>query len=476
MALEKGFVKKNFNQVKAEIEDSLTDSLGDINLVAPSVFSNVVAVFAERESQLWDMLESVYNAGVPSIAEGYSLDAVCALNGIKRLDATYSTVTGQITAINYTKIPKNTKVAVKTSGKVFLLENDITVSNDKCYKAKLEISSNVETTYVVTINGTGITYTRDSDKTKSEIATALITLINEQSSTLKVSSTANDAEVTITTTDSDKVFSCLTFGSVKLLEVTSNGKFISEETGSIAVPVGSLTEIQTPVSGLISVSNAKAGDIGRELESDIELRARRSNSLSFSGSGTLEAIRASVLNIEGVTSASISENNTDNTDTSTNMPPHSFQLLVAGGNDQSIANTIWQKKPAGIQSFGNVTVVVKDSNNKEHNISFSRANKKYIFAKVTITKTTEFIESSTQVIKNNIVAQVNSLGSGNKVILNSLYSSVFSEKGIVSADIEIGGSSTESPKPTLSKNDVDILASEVAITDASKIEIVLQDA
>jgi len=194
----------------------------------------------------------------------------------------------------------------------------------------------------------------------------------------------------------------------------------------------------------------------------------------LSGSGTLDAIRAAILNITGVTSASIYENNTD-IEAESGLPAHSFKVLVAGGDDQLIANTIWQKKPAGIRSFGNVTIMVKDSNGKEHNISFSRSVKRYVYAKVTITKDNMFIDDSISIIQDNIASHINRLGAGYNVILKSLYCPIFEQNGILAADIVIGSSLDEGQVPTLSNNDIIVEAEEVALTDISKIEVILQE-
>ena len=472
MTFDSGFVKKSFDQVKREIEDSLTDSLGQVNLLPPSVFANIVSVFAERESDLWDNLEAVYNASYPNTAEGYSLDAICALNGISRLIATFSEVTTQIKAINYTTILAGTQVGVRNTNNAFELIENITISNDKCYSIEIEISNNLSDSYVVTINGTDHPYTKEDEDTKDDIALGIAVAINAGSEVVDASASNNI--ITITTKDITNVFSCLISENIKIVSVTNNALFRSTKAGSIAAPVGSLTEIKNPVSGWISVNNASSASLGRELETDTELRARRSESLSLTGSGTMEALRSNVLNISGVTSASITEN-TSETESAESLPPHSFQLLVTDGEDQDIADMIWQKKPAGIASHGNIEVEVKDSNGDTHIIKFSRPTKRFIFARINITKTTEFLDTTPDVIKSNMAEQINFLGVSTNVIRKSLFLSIFSEKGIAASDIEIGGTLDEQTAPTLAENDVEISNTETAFTDTSKIEIILED-
>ena len=302
----------------------------------------------------------------------------------------------------------------------------------------------------------------------------MVLLINNHMGNI-VTAANDSANIVITTKDVNTNFFCyVTIEDMRILEVTNNVNFIAEEVGAIAVPAYSLTEIKTPVSGFLSITNAQSGIIGNDIENDAHLRARRKSSLSLSGSGTLDAIRAAILNITGVTSASIYENNTD-IEAESGLPAHSFKVLVAGGDDQLIANTIWQKKPAGIRSFGNVTIMVKDSNGKEHNISFSRSVKRYVYAKVTITKDNMFIDDSISIIQDNIASHINRLGAGYNVILKSLYCPIFEQNGILAADIVIGSSLDEGQVPTLSNNDIIVEAEEVALTDISKIEVILQE-
>ena len=87
--------------------------------------------------------------------------------------------------------------------------------------------------------------------------------------------------------------------------------FLSQDFGPIAAPINTLTEILTPISGWISINNLKAGVTGRFIETDAELRIRRNNSLRLLGAGTVESIRARLLQqVPGVISALVFENRT----------------------------------------------------------------------------------------------------------------------------------------------------------------------
>ena len=472
MNLSNGFQRKQFTDIKKEIEQSLTNVLGEINLIAPSIFANIVAIFAEREANIWEQIEAVYNSSYPQTAEGYSLDSICALNGVIRSDYTYSTAICQLTALNYTKISKNSTVEVKNTSNLFALAEDITVANEKCCSIKIEINTNNKEHYDLVINEELLTYKKTKESSKEDIAKELALIIEQTNADISV--IVEENKLTLKAIDYLNEFSCFVSEGIKILECTCNGYLIATKKGSIPAPANSLCNIHTPISGWISVNNISAANIGNDIETDQELRARRELSIKLGGSGTLEALRANLLNLNTVTAVTIIENTTDQFDKD-GIPPHSFKTLITGGNDADIARVIWQKKPAGIATFGEIGVSTQDSTNKTHIINFSRPIKRFIHAKITITKTKDFIEGSQHEIKNKLIAQINKLGVNSNVILKSLFLSIFCEQGIANAIIELGGTIRDSIVPKLSENDIKIKDSEVAFTDFSKIEILLQD-
>jgi len=86
-----GFVVKQQSQIITEINAALQDVFGvNINLLPESVFGQLTGVFSAREALIWQLLEGVYDSGIPSGAEGTSVDNILALNNLRRLAATAS--------------------------------------------------------------------------------------------------------------------------------------------------------------------------------------------------------------------------------------------------------------------------------------------------------------------------------------------------------------------------------------------------
>ena len=89
-----GFVYPSLDDIVAQIGASLQASLGNtINLIAPSVFSQLVGIQAEREFAAWQAAAAVYASQYPATAEKQALDNVATITGALRLQATYGTVT-----------------------------------------------------------------------------------------------------------------------------------------------------------------------------------------------------------------------------------------------------------------------------------------------------------------------------------------------------------------------------------------------
>ncbi len=89
-----GFVRKPIDIIKGELEASLRAKLGDtLNLLPSSVFGQLIGIVSDREADVWELLEDVYASQYPSGARGQSLDNLCSLTGVRRDQATKSTVT-----------------------------------------------------------------------------------------------------------------------------------------------------------------------------------------------------------------------------------------------------------------------------------------------------------------------------------------------------------------------------------------------
>lgn len=197
------------------------------------------------------------------------------------------------------------------------------------------------------------------------------------------------------------------------------------------IKAGSITEIVNPDANVESVSGAILKELGQDTETDTELRARFRLTIAGSGSATVDAIRAEIMRVPNVTGCVIEENDTETTD-SAGRPGHSFECFVLAPEEQNqqIAQAIFDKKPIGIKSVGDITVPVLDKGGFSHDIRFSKVEEVPLWIKVSVKVNSYFEQDGEEQIKTNLAEHINALPNGKDVVLSSLYSYIFKVTGV----------------------------------------------
>jgi hypothetical protein len=197
------------------------------------------------------------------------------------------------------------------------------------------------------------------------------------------------------------------------------------------------------------------------IETDDEFRVRRLRNIGSIGAGTEESIRSAIINdLSGISGCSVVSNRSDVID-SDGRPPHSFEVVVSGGDENEIANKIWEKQPAGILSFGLINIIVQDSQGINQLIRFSRPVSKYIWVKIKRDLYAEEIypvDGDAQ-IKQAIVdwsLNVNNIDVGVDVIRQRLSIPVYTIPGVGDIEIEIDATALPSDTPTYLQQNIDL--------------------
>ena len=144
---------------------------------------------------------------------------------------------------------------------------------------------------------------------------------------------------------------------------------------------GKINVIVNPDENVISVTNVTDATGGRGKETDAEFRQRMIDSIGNTAGTTINGIEDSLRKLDDVKSVAIVENATDSPDVE-GRPAHSFEVYIQGGDEQEIADTIFEKKPIGIQTYGRYESQVTDVAGGIHTIKYSRPEKKYIWVRV----------------------------------------------------------------------------------------------
>ena len=194
--------------------------------------------------------------------------------------------------------------------------------------------------------------------------------------------------------------------------------------GKVTAPPNTLTNIVTPTSGWISVTNNVAATIGQEVEGQEQLRARQAISTAKPSKTILEGTIGGIAEIPDVTRYRVYENDTNMVDENT-IPSHSICAVVEGGKDYEIAQEIYLRKTPGCGTYGDVIVEIDIGTiyglPKVSPIKFFRPSYYDIHVSISIKRLSGFVSQTTKTIQENIVSYLNSLQIGEDLTLSALW-------------------------------------------------------
>jgi hypothetical protein len=145
--------------------------------------------------------------------------------------------------------------------------------------------------------------------------------------------------------------------------------------------------------------------------------------------------------------------------------PKSFEAVVQGGTDEDVAEKIWETKPAGIQTFGNTSFAITDSQGDQQVMNFSRPTPVYIWIDVDLTLNPEedFPNDGVDLVEQAFVDYGNTLGIGDDVLFQRVLCQIFHVSGIASGNLQIASTLNETDSPSYGTSDITIGESEIAV-------------
>lgn len=171
------------------------------------------------------------------------------------------------------------------------------------------------------------------------------------------------------------------------LDVSGLGSvnFVSEETGEIAAPIGSLTSIVTSVIGWETINNTVAATLGRTQESGAKARQRRRDTVGLNARTGPEAIIAALRNVENLQSLQFRQNifpTTQVIDT-ISMVRNSIYVCVDGGSDSDVATALLSKSAGQAFNGPETVIVTEESSQQPYTINFERTTGDAVLIRVT---------------------------------------------------------------------------------------------
>ena len=260
-------------------------------------------------------------------------------------------------------------------------------------------------------------------------------------------------------------------------EGTARVNVTSEVQDAIAAPVGTLTQLETPITGVTSLTNTREISLGSPtVETEAKLRARRNNTLTIGGNGTPSALHAALAQLDGVTSVRIINNNTskwvEKGTTGIYRPPNSFEAIIENGFNEDIIKVLTVVSSGTSEMFGDLTAFYTDVTGNNHLVRYSRPSELTIYATVTYTLYDEevFPEDG----EARIAVEMEEWASteyqlGVDVLVDRLYVPIFNVPGVARATIVVGSS-----QEVQSDTDVSVELYEKAILLTENISVSIQ--
>jgi len=487
-----GWTNKTSSEIREEMADAIKAELGaEINTQADSILGVILGIYADRIGELWELGESLWAAMDPEQANDAQLDALAALTGVSRADATPTTATAAL------ELEPGTTVAAAKEASVQNVEAskfglDAAVSNAGTarkwvagsWTATEPGSSTVANKGSLTVIDTPVAgwlavSNDDLPAVKWSGNSQPFTLADGQTLVVAVDGGGNQT-ATFNTADFADIANATAAEVAAVIETDITGVTATPDAGRVKIASdteGASSQLDIDVSstatglgfetGAINGFDGVDSTVGADEETNAELRGRRFDELERQGSSTTETIRAQLLAISGVEDARVYENNTDTA--AGGLEPHSSRSVVAApvALADSVAQVIFDNKPAGGETNGAQSQGIVDSQGLTKTIRWDWATEVPIYVNVDVDVIAADYAGD-QAVKDAISAYVNGLRIDGDVIAAKVKAAVSGVAGVYDVtDLDVG----DAPSPVTEAN-VPIDEDEIATIIDGNINVV----
>ena len=446
---EAGFVPKRFNEIIASLQANAKPIFQD--LVKPgeevdtgdtSTLGRLIGLISLDLDEVWQALEQVYQAFDPNSATGIALDNIVQYMGITRRVGKPTILRASVWGLLGTNISEGQVIRGATPDR-FISTTALTFSTADMIGFSVSPNSIVvgqdcSFTFIVEEGVYTLTHTASTGDTVADVLDAWKTQFDALLLNRYVGFVESN-KFYFRLSEYFAFVSVPTLTNSFIIDVKKRLTFNSEEEGDISAPLDTVTTILTPVFGWLSVTNEVIAEKGTTVESDEELRQRFRISKAVRANNLAEALYSQILELEDVSYVRVYENMTETVD-SKGLSPHSFMAIVRGGASSDIGEVVWNNKPLGIASEGNTSVTVRDSQNLERTVKFSRATEVPIYIDVTVKKVgASFPADGAEQIRQALVNYLNDVAAfGEEIIYTRMFTPINSVQGHQVNILEIG--------------------------------------
>jgi hypothetical protein len=440
-----GFVRKPFQQIYNDLVASFQSKLGnDFDVSEGSINQQFISTFADPIDLAWQGLQGIASSQTLNGAEGVYLDDLLSQQGFFREGKTKGG--GQALALSNMATTSVSQIANVLS--LVSCNNNITyaVTNAVPYDsfgAAYYLPASMLTvgvTYNFTIYTLGsptpspFVWTVSADN-KESLLIALSQYINDASTNIASPAFYNNTTQTLyvgynpsTLLPSPLPLKTLYVNNVPTVGVIGNIVDIEARTaGFNPAPINSLTSLLPTYTGNVGIINWAALSSGTDVQTDAEYVNAYQKASSNNSSNTEESIRTAVLKLEGTTSCVVWENPSQYYiyDQSSKLvcQPYTYNVVVEGGDNTEIANTILKQMPIGVKQYGTTTISLTD-----RNVTFTKAVPMDIGVRVSYQPkdNTPLSETQRQQLQEAYQELVDSLAIGDDIIPDQFVAATYS--------------------------------------------------
>ena len=260
---------------------------------------------------------------------------------------------------------------------------------------------------------------------------------------------------------------------------TASAEFQTVDSGPITIGAETCTKIITVIAGWDTVTNAAAGVPGQLIETRQEFEKRRSLSVAKNSHGSRLALQGAVSALDGVVDCLVLENRNKYSMVKQGVyiGSHSVAVCVYGGNNDEIAETIYNKIDAGAGTYGNTSVSYTSEDGVVNTYQIERPTPTDIYINVTINQTAStsqnVVNEIKQAVYNDFLGNDPNSGNTRRGMGQTIYASSFAVATIKTAGVTDLVSITISRTPSPLLNQITLLATEEPVLTLDNITVTI---
>ena len=432
------------NKLRLKADDVFANILNgeELSTDDSGVLGRVFGIVSESIFEHEQLLEDFVATFNPNGVSGVVLDDFLYLSGMTRLYSTPASALIAMTGVNGSTIGA---ISVKSSitSDVFNVQSSTTFDNTDCNGVQFSVEvDNTVKQYELTYSVNGkpsenppiLVLSTGSDTVKS-LAQRFAQTINNQTSNLTAIVTNDNLVSVYITNRYDTGYFIGDNISIKNTIVVKNA--ISATYTAVSQEVNSLNSVSSGASAnLKSVTNPYTTFASVPVESDAKAKQRWFNAKAQNGYGEYDHLQTALTMVDGVKFVNIQQNITSSS--SGERVNQGVVIVVDGGDDQEIAQAIFNNIAVGTATNGLVESVASDILGVGHIVKFSRPVYVPIRVSMSLKALPNFPTNGKNIIKQSIVDWFNELQVGEDILYSRLFNPINRVDGFSVNNLKIG--------------------------------------